>query len=548
MQTIPKLKRNQSDLSGLSKSELVALLSEERADKARIEAGLTQRLERQEDCIRHQENRIRLLEEIVRLRQIQKFAASSEKLQFQVDLFDEAELDTQIAALMEEAGEGIEEEIPLTEGEPKKPRSRKRGFSDKLKRVRIELSLSDEEKAGATRTFFTKVKEELDYIPATLQVLEYWQEKAVFSAQDGHDQMIAAPRPVHPLGKCKVSTSLLAQIITAKYVDGLPLYRQSGIVKRYGGDISRGSMASWIIGLEDRFKPLMNLITEVQNESDYLQLDETRVQVLKETGKTAQSDKWMWLIRGGPPDKEAVMFHYDASRSGEVPMKLLSDFNGVLQADGYAGYDRVCKQRGLKRIGCWDHARRRFVEASQAASSGQSKADIALGKIRKLYALESKIQHQSPEQKCIARQEIAIPILNELKAWLDKAHRRVMKDGLTYKAMTYTLNQWDYLVGYCDDGRLAISNVMAENAIRPFAVGRKAWLFSDTPKGAHASAACYSLVETAKANGLEPYAYLKYLLDHIGSADTLEKLEALLPWNIPKQQLETAPSVFNGKP
>ena len=544
MQTAPKIKQVQSDLSSLSKAELVALLSEERA-------GFTARLHRQEDCIRHQENRIRLLEEIVRLRQIQKYAASSEKLQFQVDLFDEAELDAQIAALMEEAGEaveGIEEDTSAAEGEPKKSRSRKRGLSDKLKRVRIELSLSDAEKAGASRTFFTKVKEELEYIPAKLQVLEYWQEKAVFSAKDGSDQIIAAPRPVHPLGKCKVSTSLLAQIITAKYADGLPLYRQSGILKRYGGDISRGTMASWIIGLEDRFKPLMNLMTEVQNESDYLQLDETRIQVLKETGKTAQSDKWMWLIRGGPPDKEAVMFHYDASRSGEVPMKLLGDFKGVLQADGYAGYDRVCRQRGLKRIGCWDHARRKFVEASQAASTGQSKADIALGKIRKLYALESKIQNQSPEQKRLARQEIAMPILNDLRVWLDKAHRRVMKDGLTYKAMTYTLNQWDYLIGYCEDGKLSISNILAENAIRPFAVGRKAWLFSDTPKGAHASAVCYSLVETAKANGLEPYAYLKYLLDHIGSADTLEKLEALLPWNIPKQQLETAPSVFNGKP
>ena len=122
-----------------------------------------------------------------------------------------------------------------------------------------------------------------------------------------------------------------------------------------------------------------------------------------------------------------------------------------------------------------------------------------------------------------------------------------MKGGLTYKAIYYTLNQWDTLVGYCEDGHLAISNVLAENAIRPFAVGRKAWLFADTPKGAHASAACYSLVETAKANGLEPYAYLKYVLDHIGSADTLDQLEALLPWNVPKAQLEPSPNVFGGR-
>ena len=169
-----------------------------------------------------------------------------------------------------------------------------------------------------------------------------------------------------------------------------------------------------------------------------------------------------------------------------------------------------------------------------------------MGKIRKLYALESKIKKQSPEEKRTARQAIAIPILDDLKAWLDRTVSRVMKGGLTHKAMQYTLNQWDRLTGYCEDGKLHISNVLAENAVRPFAIGRKAWLFADTPKGAHASAVCYSLVETAKANQLEPYAYLNYLLDHIGSADTLEKLEALLPWNVPQEALKKRVNAFDG--
>jgi hypothetical protein len=347
---------------------------------------------------------------------------------------------------------------------------------------------------------------------------------------------MAAKRSVHPLGKCSATIGLLVQIIIAKYADGLPLYRQEAILKRYGAEISRSNMANWIIGLDDVFKPLMNLIREQQNSSQYLQADETRIRVLKETGKSAQSQKWMWVIRGWPPDKPAAMFHYDPSRAGKVPVRLLDDFNGVLQADGYSGYAPVCKTNNITHIVCWDHARRKFVEASKAAQVTKAKgppakADVALSKIRKLYTLESKNADQTPEQKYRARQGIAMPVLDDLKAWLEKNISRILKEGLTHKAMQYTHNQWDSLVGYCEDGQLNISNALAENAIRPFAIGRKAWLFSDTPQGAHAT--CYSLIETAKANQLEPYGYIKYLLDHIGEADTLEKLEALLPWNVP---------------
>ena len=559
MQSAQKPQQNQDNCSDLSKAQLLKLLTDERAKNARIEsrfAGHLQHVDDLQECLHHrdqhirqQENHIRILEELLRLRKLQKFAASSEKLPFQVSLFDEAELESTLEDLLERETQESAEEADTQKQAKKK--TRKRGFSASLERVRIELALSDEQRAGADRTFFTQVKEELEYIPAVMKVLEYWQEKAVFSQDDGSESIIAATRPVHPLGKCSVTTSLLAQIITAKYADGLPLYRQEGILKRYGGEVSRTSMANWIIRLDDVFTPLMNLIREEQNSGDYLQADETRIQVLKETGKSAQSDKWMWVIRGGPPGKAAVMFHYDPSRSGQVPVRLLDDFDGVLQADGYSGYAQVCKANKIHRIGCWDHARRKFVEASKAAEVKKAKgppakADVALGKIRKLYVLESKIADQEPDQKRRARQEIAIPILDDLKAWLEKNINRLPKGGLTYKAMQYTLNQWDSLVGYCEDGGLNISNVLAENAIRPFAVGRKAWLFSDTPRGAHASATCYSLIESAKANQLEPYGYIKYLLDHIGAAYTLEKLEALLPWNVSVDTFSKKVNAFDG--
>lgn len=201
------------------------------------------------------------------------------------------------------------------------------------------------------------------------------------------------------------------------------------------------------------------------------------------------------------------------------------------------GYNRVCRDNNITRIGCWDHARRKFVEASKAAPAKKKgdkvrKADIAISKIRKLYAIEERIKDLAPEPKTVQRQRLSKPVLDDLKAWLEKHIRRVPKDSLTWTAMNYTLNQWDLLLGYCEDGRLHISNALAENAIRPFAVGRRNWLFSDTPRGARASATCYSLIESAKANSLEPYEYLCHVLQHIGTADTVEKLEALLPWNM----------------
>jgi transposase len=237
-------------------------------------------------------------------------------------------------------------------------------------------------------------------------------------------------------------------------------------------------MANWIIRLDDVFRPLINLLQEHQLASDYLQADETRIQVLKEGGKVATSDKWMWLIRGGPPDRPVVLFHYDASRSEDVPSRLLDGYASVLQTDGYAGYNKVCRDNPITRIvASWDHARRKFADASKAAPSkkkGQkvSKADVAIGKVRKLYAIEQRIKDLAPSEKTAQRQQLAQPVLGDLKTWLQANASRVPKDSLTYKAIQYTLNQWDYLVGYLNDGRLRISNAQAENAIRPFAVGQ----------------------------------------------------------------------------
>ncbi|MDG3086455.1 IS66 family transposase [Vibrio hannami] len=493
-------------------------------------------LAEKEAQLQNKSERIEILEEVVRHLKIKRFAPSSEKTNSdQFLLFDEAELCTDPEL---EKHEKQDEE--KNKSNTSKPRGRKPLSSD-LPREQIFLYLTDEEKTGAKSTFFAKVKEELDIVPAKVRVLEYMQEKAVFDTQDGQ-KMVTAQMPKHPLPGSLGSVSLIAHAITSKYVDGLPLYRIEKMLSRYGGDISRATLANYVMKSAQVLQPLVNLLREKQNEGRIVAMDETRIQVLKEPGKAATSDKYMWVSLGGPPGEQSVLFHYDPSRSGEVPLELLEGFKGYLQTDGYAGYNATCREYGLINVGCMDHARRKFIEAQDAQPKGKkakvSKADTALGHINKLYHIERQIKGlrekagYTPEQVTVYRQEHSVPILGKLKAFLEKNVSKVPADSLTGKAISYMLNQWSKLIVYCTDGELRISNILAENAIRPFVVGRRSWLFADSSQGAKASAVCYSIVETAKLNELEPHEYLHTLLTKLPYAETVEQIESLLPWNI----------------
>ena len=483
-------------------------------------------IEKKSSVIEEQKHRIAILEEYLRLERARRFGPSSEKSADQSELlFDEAEVlanDTTHTAL---------DELHEAEGSQKK-RGRK-GLSKQPPRHQVRIDLSDDEKAGAIDTFYTVVKEELDIVPPKAQVIEYLQEKAVF-VEDGNRQIKAAEQPKHPLNKCIASISLLAYVIVSKYCDGLPLYGIEGILKRYGGDITRASLANWVIRLSVELQALINLMREVQLGYDYLQMDETRIKVLEEKDHAPSSDKWMWVAKGGPPGIPVVLFDYDPSRGKEVAARLLEGFKGYLQCDGLGSYDAIWHRKGLKQLGCFDHARRKFVEAQKASNPQKkkthkvSKAAVGLSKINALYRLERAIKDLPAEKKYQQRQELAIPLLEDLKNWLDKNLNAVPKDSLTYKAIHYSLNQWPKLIRYCEDGRLHISNAGAENAIRPFAVGRRRWLFSDTSKGAHASAVHDSLVESAKANGLNPDESYREILSKPAYADTMEKLEGVI--------------------
>ncbi|HFL7943444.1 TPA: IS66 family transposase, partial [Pseudomonas putida] len=290
--------------------------------------------------------------------------------------------------------------------------------------------------------------------------------------------------------------------------------------------------ARWVIQCSEHFQPLLNLMRDRLLESPVIHCDETRVQVLKEPDRDPTSQSWMWVQASGPPDRQVVLFDYTTSRAQEVPLRLLEGYRGYVMTDDYAGYNALALQPGIERLACMVHARRKFVDAQKVQPKGKTgRADVALAMINKLYGIERDLKEVSDEQRFIGRQERSLPILGQLKSWLDKTYSQVTPQSVLGKAVHYLANNWSRLERYVEAGHLPIDNNLAERAIKPFVIGRKAWLFSDTVNGASASAKIYSLVETAKVNGQEPYTWLRHVLEHLPYASSVADYEALLPWN-----------------
>lgn len=256
------------------------------------------------------------------------------------------------------------------------------------------------------------------------------------------------------------------------------------------------------------------------------------MQVLDEPGKSAQSKSYMWVM-AHIGMQSAYVFHYADNRGQRVPLQLLSSDNKAIMVDGYEWYQKACDDYDITRLGCWAHARRKFKEAKDVQVKGKTGgADVALNHIQKLYAIEKKIKSDPPDKRYEVRQQQAKPILDKLKSWLDKCLLNVSLSSRLGKAVSYTSNQWLRLVGYLEDGSYPIDNNAAERAIRPFAIGRKNWMFSKSQAGAKASANLYSLITTAKANGLNEYDYLEHVFKVLPNVQSVEEIESLLPWNI----------------
>ena len=500
------------------------------------------RLSEKDGLIAELSKRVALLEEMVRLHKQKRFGASSEKSPDQQEMFNEAELTDAAEHYLSEQDLSEQEAAPAQETMAPAPQDKtnkkagRKPLPKDLPRIRIEHDLPEEEKrcaCGCQRTVIgEEASEQLEIIPARIQVIVNVRKK--YACKQCEGCLTTAAMPPQPIPKSNASPGLLAHIAISKFQDALPLYRQEAILQRSGIDLGRNTLAGWMIKSGELIQPLINLLEDKLLSYPVLHCDETAVQVLQEPGKTAASKSYMWVRVGGPPTQPVRLFHYAASRSGAVASDLLAGYQGYLQTDDYAGYNSAAADRGITQLGCWAHARRKFIEAQKANAKHNKvgKADMAVNFIRKLYALEQQIAEQSAAEKYQARQQRARPILKKLRAWLDATIHSTLPKGLLGKALAYLDKNWDKLTVYTEDGRLNIDNNPAENAIRPFVVGRKNWLFSATVQGAKASANLYGLIETAKANNLEPYRYLKDVFKQLPAAKSIEDIEALLPWEI----------------
>jgi len=345
---------------------------------------------------------------------------------------------------------------------------------------------------------------------------------------------IAPPEPAI-IPKGMASPSLLATIFTQKFETHLPYYRQEIQFERIGAEISRQDMSNWQQQVFETLKPLFDMLKKTVKSGPVLQMDETVVQVIGEENRSDTQQSRMWLARGGPPGKKVIWYKYYPTRAAYNAKDFLEGYSGYLQTDGYEGYDSAVRDMpGIIHVGCFAHARRRFFEAAKINKKPQS-AEEGIKHIRKLYRLEDALRDKwkdDLEKFNEERKKEAVPVLAEFKEWLLKRVNQVPPKTLLGEAINYTLNQWDKLAKYIESPYLTPDNNACENAIRPFVVGRKNWLFSQSVGGAKSSCGMYTIIETAKQNGLNPYKYLTAVFERAPYASTAEDWEKFLPWNI----------------
>jgi transposase len=479
------------------------------------------------------------------------FGASSEQLNAQSRLFDEAEV---LAAQPNvEPSEDNDDETtaltpPLVQDQSgsatgkqtsKKARGKRAVLAPHLLRVPVVHDLPEAQRLCPCGTPMVQIgqeiSEQLDIVPMTVRVLQHI--RILYGCPDSSHAPKLAPLPPQPLPKSNASPDLLAMLLAVKFVDGLPLARFEYVLQRHGAAIPRNTLARWVIAVAHLLQPLFNLARDAMHESAVIHMDETVVQVLKAPkhlpDKAPTSNSYIWVQTGGPPGKPVTLYDYDPSRSGQVPQRLLADWQGHLMTDGYEGYQAISQHEGVEHLVCWAHARRKFVEAMSVQPKGKrGLANEAIEFIAQLYAVEKIHKTSTNVLRQKARQEHSVPVLKQLHDWMLATQPLIPPKTTLGKALAYLAKYWDRLNRYTELGDLPIDNNPCENAIRPFVIGRKAWLFSDTPAGANASAIIYSLIQTCKANGQEPYLWLRHVLRDLPSAKTADDYDALMPWNL----------------
>ena len=381
------------------------------------------------------------------------------------------------------------------------------------------------------------VRTEIEFIPAKVRVIDYYREtfECRKCRKEGKAYMEPAPVPSPVISHSYASPSTVAWVIHQKYELAVPLYRLEKEWSDLGVNLSRATMSNWILAsYRDWLSPVVGLLKKELLKQHYLHIDETPVQVLSEPGRKNTTDSYMWVYSSVKGSEQPVrMFDYCPGRSGAFPQKFLGKYKGYIHTDAYKGYEKV---EGITRCFCWIHVRRYFVDAlpKDAQSPEATIPAEAVRRINRLFEIEKNLEILSPEGRKEQRLIQEKPVLDAFWSWAEEVSRGILPKSKLGEAFTYAFNQKEGLMNYLLDGNCSISNNLAENSIRPFTIGRKNWLFSGSPKGAEASAGIYTLVETAKANGLNPRKYIQYILSDIPGSAFLqypEFLEEYLPWN-----------------
>lgn len=435
---------------------------------------------------------------------------------------------------------------------PRQPRGRQGGGRRRppatLERVERLHDVSEEKRqcpcCGKLRPRIGEDRsEEIEIIPAKAVVVVHVRPKYGPCSCDAFDEeedqaVVQARAPAKIATGSVFSNRTIAQVLTAKFVDGVPFHRQEKVIARMGVDIGRSVMARLAIRTSDRLKRLFDLMLGDIRGSPVVRMDETPIQVLKEEGRSPSTESRMWVATGYCEAGEIVYFKYASSRAGAVAKDILGDtWQGYLQTDGYSGYTALGEREGVEHVGCWAHIRRKFHELYVLQGKQGHLLEI-LTLIKALYEIERDLRERGEREDIdiqwfqAERKAKAELVFAALSTWLTTQHAQVAPQGPLGKAITYAMGQFDRAVRYVEHPLLTPDNNPTENAIRPFVIGRKNWMFADTPAGAAASASLYSLIETAKANGHEPYRYLCHLFETMPRIDDDSDLSALLPYRL----------------
>ncbi len=496
--------------------------------------------------------------QIARMKRV-RFGASSEQLDSQIlqlELIVE-DLETSYSAVT--SGNGAPDDTTLADdraagpvGQAARATNESRALPEQLPREIVSYEPQGDcncKHCGARATALTHLGDDdselLEYVPGRFKVIVQRRPKYLCGQCSSISQ---ASAPGRALPKSYAGPGLLAHVLTSKYGDHLPLYRQSEIYAREGVALSRSTLADWVGGCTQLLNPLVEALRHYVLGADKLHTDDTPVPVLQPgRGTTKTGRLWTYVrddrnapIRPGSPESPAVWFAYSADRKGEHPQQHLKDFSGILQADGYAGYGALYEQRdehGAPRIveaACWAHARRKFFDIHALAGKNNQQTPIAttvVERISVLYGIEQQIRGRPPDERRRIRQLNTKPKLDELKQFFETSLLQVSRKSDLAEAIGYALTRWTALMRFLDDGRIEIDNNAAERALRCVALGRKNFLFAGSDAGGERAAAIYSLIQSAKLNAIDPEAYLRYALTHINE-QPITRVAELLPWNV----------------